>query len=205
MIEEKEYDKEIVFDQIYRFLLDPDKSSVSTPKEETVLSFLDTFRKNCKTLRKAKQLTYSLINESRTVSNHEAVGILKAFASLWEEISDKNSYKKRDYKYILKYNVFPSSLCGNQLLYKALCWDIILHTLIDLAKNKREAVKIAESSIKISAITEREKDVRVFSRVAFEFSCDSNRKFQKIRKRNRKSFWTKKSSKEAKIRPGTFD
>ena len=173
---DKGYQLETRYDHIYKFLLNHDTATKDVDNTEYVCNLISFFADNCNTLKKAKQITELLIEENRITANNDILRVLKAFRIHWKDMNNEKMYNM-----CLKYRMWPYSLWGNEQLFEDMCVDNI-EAIIRVSSNRQEAVKLSELSLKISEKLGKDKDIQIFSRVAFEFSTASNKEFRTLKR-----------------------
>ena len=167
-------------DQIANFLIDQyinqesldATASIDAHKLQDILCFLDL---NCKTLKSAQELLKILIKQNQAIANKNAQNVLTAFKNTLDNLKDT------EYLSYMKYRIWPESVWNDLELFEEICMDNI-DIITTNSKNRQEAIELAEKSISIGKILNTDRDMQIFSRVAYEFSIASDDEFELLKK-----------------------
>lgn len=141
---------------------------------EHIDQIFDFLSQNCSTLTKAKDFIRILIKENQIVANQDIQKIWEIFYSAISKLSED------EYPIYLKYRVCPNFAGEDVELFEAICMDNI-EIITDNSDSRQDAIQLAEQSLYIGRLLNTERDVRIFSRVAYEFSIASDNEFDMLK------------------------
>ncbi len=130
----------------------------------------------CRTLMDAQKTLSLWVSESILMHNKKSYDILSTFQSKLQQMS------KKEYKLRRKYRVWPSvSLWIFQDDFEEICMDHI-ESITKNASSRKKAIKLAQTSLKMSKEFDNDRIIQVYERVVFEFCLASNKEFAQLKR-----------------------